>query len=714
MGGTQRISKFLLVFLLSALSTQVRGNSDADMAESMKSLRANLPGDFRANLSAIDDELQSRNPYFVVSFYKPINQSHHRDLKEKGAEVLGYIPKQKLLVRIKPDMAASLSKVRDVASYVSFSSRWKFDPALISEDVLTSKQEVKLRLKFFRGSTLPIAFRQFLDKDVLFRPSSQYHQVKIPKSEVLVLLKHPDVQWIEEVKPIKLASYDVTNKTLNSASKFRGDYSDLTGRETGTEIMNFESAWQRGLTGRGQIIGVADTGLDTGDLRTLLRDLSNVVQGFVFGMFSNSWADPVGHGTHVVGSIVGTGENSGGLLKGGAFESKLVFESMFSPLVGGLSVPSDVRELFDQAFNQGARIHSNSWGSSSNAYDISAAQTDEYIWRNPTLVILFAAGNNGVDENGDGRIDEGSLSSPSTAKNSITIGASENEVAQGGIQMPWGSLDPKLFGAEPIRSDLPSNEKSGLAAFSSRGPTEDGRTKPDLVAPGTNILSLRSQMPMAGELWGAYNDKYVFCGGTSMATPLAAGAAAVIRQQLSEKLKTSEISASLVKSMMIHSAKDLYPGQFGEIGKRRGQELLHVRPDVNQGYGRIDVDSATRSRDALLVNEDAAIATGETQTYSYVAGASGAVSGSRVVRATLVYSDPPGEENSTSALVNDLDLKVTGPNGKSYRLSDAKNNVEMLEVPYEEGIYQIEVVGVQVPIGNASGKQPFSLVVSTE
>ncbi|MEK7790051.1 MAG: S8 family serine peptidase, partial [Deltaproteobacteria bacterium] len=102
----------------------------------------------------------------------------------------------------------------------------------------------------------------------------------------------------------------------------------------------------------------------------------------------------------------------------------------------------------------------------------------------------------------------------------------------GGIQKPWGKFKEadKKWGAEPIASDMPSNNPNGLAAFSSRGPTPDGRLKPDVVAPGTNVLSARSHMPNSEKLWGEYNEHYLWSGGTSMATPLVSGSAALVRQ----------------------------------------------------------------------------------------------------------------------------------------------------------------------------------------
>ncbi|MBK7962780.1 MAG: S8 family serine peptidase [Bdellovibrionales bacterium] len=150
-----------------------------------------------------------------------------------------------------------------------------------------------------------------------------------------------------------------------------------------------------------------------------------------------------------------------------------------------------------------------------------------------------------------------------------------------------------VWGAEPIWSSKVSDNPMGLAMFSSRGPTNDRRTKPEIVAPGTNILSIRSQDPKAEALWGIYNKDYVWSGGTSMATPLVAGAAVVTRQILQQKYNIQNPSAAVVKAALMNTAFDMYPGQYGEVGASRGQEILQRRPNSDEGYGRVDMKELT-------------------------------------------------------------------------------------------------------------------------
>ena len=194
---------------------------------------------------------------------------------------------------------------------------------------------------------------------------------------------------------------------------------------------------------------------------------------------------------------------------------------------GGLYIPA-LATLFGQARTAGARIHTNSWGSSeSGQYTTDAHDADEYMWNNPDFLVLFSAGNEGTDHDADGVINLGNIGSPGTAKNVLTVGASERNSHTGGYDLwgtgSWGYVYP----ADPITSDDVSDDMNGLAAFSSRGPVVDGRYKPDVVAPGTNIISTRSSQGGTG--WGAYDTNYVYMGGTSMSTPLTAGVAVLIR-----------------------------------------------------------------------------------------------------------------------------------------------------------------------------------------
>ncbi len=289
----------------------------------------------------------------------------------------------------------------------------------------------------------------------------------------------------------------------------------------------------------------------------------------------------------------------------------------------------------------------------------------------------------------------------------MTVGASENNVSTGGIQVPISQLRAAKdnWSAEPIYSDYISNNENGMAMFSSRGPTMDGRTKPDIVAPGTNILSVHSQVKGAEPLWGLYNNDYAWSGGTSMATPLTAGAAAVTRQVLVEKMGFASPSAALMKATLLHTAVDMYPGQFGEIGASRGQELITHRPNSDEGYGRVDVSNIVNlSAATKFIDNKTGVAQGAQDTYTFTLSKPGKL------YANLVWTDAPGSSNAATALVNDLDLVLTMPNGQTVSMNDHINNLEAIEkADLPAGTYTLAVKGAKVPQGK-NGAQAYALI----
>ncbi len=154
-------------------------------------------------------------------------------------------------------------------------------------------------------------------------------------------------------------------------------------------------AWtDYGYHGENQIVGISDTGLDTGNSDTLHPDLRDrLLKAFAYGR-ENNWSDPDGHGTHVAGSVVGTGKMSDGQIKGMAYEAKIIFQSLLD--AGGHLSGIDARGLYNillDAYGVGARIHTNSWGADFNGYTDNAYKADRFIWDYKDMTVLFAAGN---------------------------------------------------------------------------------------------------------------------------------------------------------------------------------------------------------------------------------------------------------------------------------------------------------------------------------
>lgn len=484
-----------------------------------------------------------------------------------------------------------------------------------------------------------------------------------------------------------------------------------------------------GLSGQGEIIGVCDTGLDSGDASTIHPDFAGRVLAIKSYPITPYWASYVtnpgandgaadldsGHGTHVAGSVLGSGAASAAgpaRIGGMAPAAKLVFQAVeqemrWKPtapqptaseryILAG--IPDNLQPLFSYAYSQGARIHSNSWGGGDpGAYDAQCEQFDTFVWKNKDMCFVIAAGNDGSDPDAsgttDGKVNPGSVSSPGTAKNCITVGACENLRPEFNTET-YGGWWPDDFPKAPLKNDPMADNPQQMVAFSSRGPTTDGRVKPDVVAPGTWILSTRSTRIAANNFgWGAYtpNHKYFFMGGTSMATPLTAGCVALLREHLRKKRGIANPTAALLKATLIAGAVRL-PGQAAAAS------LL----DSNQGYGRVHVGRSLRG--LQLSSEGAGLRTGQISSSTL------ALSGvSSTLRIVLAYSDYPG-----AGLINNLNLIVTSPTGKRYvgnqggsvLTADSKNNVEVVQVANApSGNWKINVVASNV----SRGPQDFAL-----
>ncbi len=641
---------------------------------------------------------------FVVQFLERIRPEDRSALEAEGLQVSDYLPDDALVVRgdvgSLERLAATLPSLRAVTE---FRAEWKLAPELAQKTLRSRELLVRLtdETALSQIQNRAIAGVEILsgsDRTLVARASAQ---------GLFTLAAQDEVLWIQDLP--RLETYElVLGEPMPMSMK--GDLPSRTGFESGTKIMNMDAAWERGFTGKGQIGSIGDTGVSSGDISSIHTDLKGVIKGYTVGLGSTTWDDPQGHGTHVAGSIIASGALSGGLIKGSAFEAQLVPVGLWSPIMNNLMFDQDFTKLFGWPHRDGAMVHSNSWGAAANlgAYDAMAVKADDFLFKNPEMLVLFAAGNSGQDLNKDGRIDDNSIGTPGTAKNVLTVGASENTLAVGGIQKKHAELRDgvKKWGVEPIASDTLSNNADGLAAFSSRGPTTDGRLKPEIVAPGTNIVSTVSKHPKASKLWGEFGSEYCYAGGTSMATPLTAGAALVLRQYLVEGLKIAKPTGALVKAALIHTAKDMYPGQYGSGPKA---ELPKVRPNVHEGFGRVDMDAATSLDQTLVIDERSGVALRGEFKYRVKVGASGAL------RATLTYMDAPGAANAARALVNDLDLVVMdAANAVVAESKDRINNTEMLELKgLAAGDYQVVVRGVNVPQG-ISGKQPFALLASAE
>jgi len=646
---------------------------------------------------------------WLVQKNGPVTNRWLEDISDCCAGIVGYIPDNAYLVKGGDFNALSaVDGTRWVGPYLP---DYKFDPRGW-EDIVEKTQVLSLM-----GDAGEVA-AQFSNQGLDVLPLGDDCLIcHLNEVDLVKALDHPSVVFAEPVF-VPEAKNDVAGQLIGAP-----------------QVWNV-----KGLDGSGQVVGVIDTGLDTGiissihpDFRGRLNDIISYPVQSGFGA-TNEGADDTasdlhtGHGTHVCGSILGDGANSSGTYKGVAPGAELVFQaveqwtefsdpSMNDYLMTGL--PLDIKEAFQWAYDKGARIHSNSWGSvtSFGQYTYLSSMVDRFMWDNQDFLILYSAGNDGNDTDHDGRIDDGSITPPATAKNCISVAASESSRGTGGYsQFTWGQT--LGFTSEPIRSDYTSDNPEGLAPFSSRGPTSDNRIKPDITAPGTNILSVRSTV-QNHPMWGIYNESYIFAGGTSMACPITAGAAVLVRQFFTDVEGISP-TASLIKATLIAGAEDL-AGQYSSGVSHESDPA----PNFGEGWGRVNVSSSINplgNRSLNYVNSMNLDDTGDEVVLRYHV-----TDPSEPLKVALVWTDRHASPGAQSTLVNDLDLMVTSPDGTEYRGnvfsngqsipdptgSDDVNNVECVWFqPNMTGIFEVTVRASSLGDVRPYGHQTFSLVIT--
>ncbi|MDP6662293.1 MAG: S8 family serine peptidase [Candidatus Thalassarchaeaceae archaeon] len=474
----------------------------------------------------------------------------------------------------------------------------------------------------------------------------------LPSSEAVGIAMHPQVAFISPVP------------TLST-------FNDQVRSHMGVNIA--ETAFFTGLNGSGQRIAVADTGIDH-DHGDFGPGGSRIVQRVDVSGDGTTADTNDGHGTHVSCTVLGDGSRTS-TYEGVAPEAELYMQAMEDDETGTLAGPG-VYTLLGTAYNSGgARLHSNSWGGLDSGGDYTTQSEDaddrtstwDQYWIYEGMTVLFAAGN----ERDDG------ISPPGTAKNVITVGAHVNRYSSANEMYYW----------------------------SSRGPTDDGRIKPDLVAPGDYVRSCRSQ-EAANAPNNLNNQWYVEYSGTSMSTPAAAGASVIVREYLMEVAERPAPQGALVKAMLILGAEDMGTRDI---------------PNGDEGWGRLNlVNTLVPDGDiGTYVDDRSRLSSGQQAEYNFEVTRAG-----EPLKVVLAWSDYPGSTWSSTQLRNDLNLEVTSPNGQVTYFGndfsngksttggamDNKNNVEVVLIDSAStGVWNVKVKDFSH--GGSRHYQPYAIAV---
>jgi len=361
------------------------------------------------------------------------------------------------------------------------------------------------------------------------------------------------------------------------------------------------------LNGENMIAGVWDGGL-VRESHNLLED--RVLQIDNPGSISS-------HATHVSGTMVGSGSQVNGQAKGMAPMAELLAYDF-----GG-----DEPEMTSAA-SQGMILSNHSYGIPADNvplwyigyYDSNARNIDRIIYNAPYYLPVVAAGNDRQSgaNSGDGGYDY--LTDKGVAKNNIVVAAT----------------------FEVLEYEDASDVF--MSSFSSWGPTDDGRIKPDVSAKGVNMYSSS----------GASNASYTNMSGTSMATPNVSGSLLLLQQHYND-LNGEYMLASTLRALALHTAD--------EAGFAPG-------PDYRFGWGLLNTQRAAQvisqdGTESMIITET--LDANDVYTYTFKAD------GTQDISATIAWTDPaanplPGgnEDVATPSLVNDLDLRISQDGGVTF------------------------------------------------
>jgi hypothetical protein len=603
----------------------------------------------------------------VVRFGEPVGEAEWAAIEAAGVELGQYLGNGAYVVRGEPGAVRTLASGPGIAAARWFTPKMKLDAELGARAFQTeARRELSragrgvFRVSLFADTSdaEAVAARAAIDAmgDVRTYPSRRVSGNPVFTVEAPVALagRMASLASVQFIEDAPEITY--RNATARGVVQ--------SGAVSPTPLHDM------GLRGEGQILGVTDSGLDQDHCSFLTNPL---------------WLDPVHgdgqkllhfngeeretfHGTHVSGTAVGN-NGDGSDTRGHAYESRFVFSR-----TPGFTF-TDLSDVFETASGQGARIHTNSWGDdSTKVYTALCRAIDAFMHEHEDDLVVFASTN------------QDDLRSPENAKNCLSVAAS---------------------------NDSPSIDS---ACRSPGGLTLDGRLKPDIFAPGCNILSALSN-PSIGNCGTAIQT------GTSMATPAVSGMAALFRQYLQEGFYPTGVATpgdsitptgALLKALVLNSATGM-----------EGVPDLPGASSAFLGWGRILAeDPVYFAGEARRLHLEDVRSAGGMVTGSVSEREIAVTGSSEPLRVTLVWTDPPPAPGAALALVNDLDLEVIGPGGTSYLgnvftggasapggAADTLNNVEQVWIPSPGvGTWTVRVTGSSIP----EGPQGYGLVVTGE
>lgn len=624
----------------------------------------------------------------IVQFHGPTKAEWLADLERRGLKPLQYYPHNAVLVWGAADAAGSAEAGNHVRWQGAFLDDWKMDDDLVARSGRIRNVDVH----FYNDGNVEavIAALEAAGATVLTKAPAQPDKafydawIEVDRAALARIAQIPQVLWFGYASPEPKLDDELATQTL--AGNYNASNVPQVGYLPWLASINYN--------GSGVTWAVIDTGVDL----THPDLASRIAGGFSYPGCSTTGGNDFsggGHGTHVAGIIAGQGVGNGsgaitdanGFLYGlGAAPGARIYS--FSTVDCGASWPpaGGWQELSKRglaAATQGANASWTTGEGSAHGYKASERTFDTMIrdgdFDTPAsepYIFVFSAGNSGPNAT--------TLTAPKEAKNPIIVASSRNHRA--------GAINT-------------------ISNFSSRGPAVDGRTLPNIAAPGEAIASTRrvAGASSCGTAIAGTANLYSLCSGTSMAAPSVSGSSALLIEKWRTANGGATPSPAMVKALLVNGA---VPSDTAPI------------PNNTQGWGRVNLsNSLALATNAHYIDQTELLSATGTSHDLVV----GVVNPSEPLRVTLTWTDAPGAINANPALVNNLDLEVIDgastylgnvfSNGASVTggTADAKNNVENVYITNPGGAVTIRVkgtaiVGDGVP-GNATPlDQDFALV----
>ncbi|MEF8874761.1 MAG: S8 family serine peptidase, partial [Candidatus Thermoplasmatota archaeon] len=633
----------------------------------------------------IEEYSDDETGYYIVQFIGPIKMEWKEELEEEGAELHEFRHRYNFIAEMDLEDKERVEN-KDFVDWVGvYQPAYRFD-----RDLLERSGEQLIKVSFFDGIDL----------------GELAVQIDSLGGDIQVVGRNRITTEVSAQEIRRIANLDGVN-SITEGPKEPKLYNDEATWVTQTNEQGNRKVTQQGVTGTGQLVTVCDSelyttngghemwedpnGSDFGDNHRKVQDYYSI---------GGDLNDGVYHGSHVTGTVLGDAPtyDSYNNYDGNAIGARLIHQDI-GTASGGLSVPSDMyNEAWLPSYNSGSRAHTNSWGGGIQSYTGLAVQGDEFIWDHKDYNILFAMGNDGPGAE--------TMSGEPEGKNFFSVGGVTN-----------------------------SPDQNTMYYSSSRGYADDGRIKPTVLHVAQYVDSADRSA-----------DGYSSLTGTSMATPGVAGQIGQVREYYEAGWYPSGTpnegdgfnpSNALVKGTIVNGAV--------EISGSGAYNNDNRFPNNDQGFGRSKLDRSLYfdgdSREMIAFdswNEGVELGTGDTWNMNFEV-----LDQNQDVEVSLVWSDFPGSDGSDEtdpAIVNDLDLEVTAPDGTryvgnaftgydpGYSESDPTSNPwdggrgneydglnvveDVLLLPNQNGVqkgtYEVTVTGNNVP----ESTQPFALVVS--